>query len=153
MTQRPRRRVLAVASAGGHWMQLMMLRPAWARHEVTWITTLEGLAEQAGLAPARLVPDCNRDTPLRALGCGALLLWHVLRLRPHAVVTTGALPGVLALAAGRLVGARTIWIDSVANAQEMSASGRLAARVATHRLSQWPEVARAEGAEYAGSVL
>lgn len=151
---RPRpRRVLAVASAGGHWMQLRMLAPAFAGHEVTWITTLPGLAEQAGAAPAHVVPDCNRDTRLRALACAAALAWRVLRLRPHVVISTGALPGVLALAAGRLVGARAIWVDSIANAEEMSASGRLAARVATHRLSQWADVARAEGAAHAGSVL
>ncbi|WP_209313607.1 hypothetical protein [Jannaschia formosa] len=150
---RPRRRVLAVASAGGHWMQLLMLRPSFAHHETTWLTTLRGLTPGSGDAPVRIVPDCNRDTPLRVLACLAAVTWHVLRCRPHVVITTGALPGVLALAAGRLLGARTIWVDSIANAEEMSASGRLAARFASHRLSQWPDVAEAEGATFAGSIL
>ena len=150
---RPPRRVLAVASAGGHWMQLQILRPAFARHAVTWVTTLPGLAEQANAAPAHLVPDCNRDTPLRALACAARLAWIVIRTRPHAVISTGALPGVIAMALARPLGARTIWVDSIANAQEMSASGKLARRVATDRLSQWPDVAAAEGAEHAGSIF
>ena len=147
------RRVLAIASAGGHWMQLQMLRPAFAHHEVTWLTTLPGLAEQAGVAPAHVIPDCNRDTPLKVAACLAALTRHILRLRPHAVISTGALPGVLAMGLARPLGARTIWVDSIANAEEMSASGRLARRVATHRLSQWPAVAAAEGADYAGSIL
>ena len=65
----------------------------------------------------------------------------------------GALPGVVALALGRAMGARTVWIDSVANAAEMSLSGRLARRVAHLWLTQWEHVARDSGAEYAGSVL
>ena len=99
------------------------------------------------------MPDCNADAPLRALACAARMGVLMLRLRPHVVVTTGALPGLIALALARPLGARTIWVDSVANAEEMSASGRMARRFATHRLSQWPAVAEAEGATYAGSVL
>lgn len=148
-----RRRVLAVASAGGHWMQLMMLRPAFDHHDVTWLTTLPGLAEQSGATPAHVIPDCNRNTPLKVAACVAALSRHVLSLRPHVVISTGALPGVLAFALARPFGARTIWVDSIANAEEMSASGRIARRFATHRLSQWLEVARAEGADYAGSIL
>ena len=34
--------VLAIASAGGHWMQLMQLRPAFAHHRVSYLTTLAG---------------------------------------------------------------------------------------------------------------
>ena len=147
------RRVLAVASAGGHWMQLMMLRPAFDHHEVTWLTTLPGLAEQAEADEAYVIPDCNRDTPLQVARCTAALARHVLRLRPHVVISTGALPGVIAMTLARPLGARTIWVDRIANAEEMSASGRLARRVATHRLSQWRSVAQAEGADYAGSIL
>jgi hypothetical protein len=52
-----------------------------------------------------------------------------------------------------MLGARTIWVDSVANAEEMSMSGKLARRFAHLWLSQWEHVAGAEGAEYAGAVL
>lgn len=147
------KRILAIASSGGHWQQLMLLRPAFAHHNVTYLTTLRGLPERFDAAPAHIVPDCNRHTPFRAMASVLAITWHVLRLRPHAIITTGALPGVIALAAGRLVGARTVWVDSVANAEEMSASGRLARRFAQLRLSQWETPAQAEGAEYAGSIL
>ena len=69
------------------------------------------------------------------------------------VVSTGALPGVIALTLGRAIGARTIWVDSIANAEEMSMSGKLARRVAHLWLSQWEHVAEAAGAEYAGAIL
>ena len=69
------------------------------------------------------------------------------------IVTTGALPGVIGIALGRLIGARTLWIDSIANGEEMSQSGRRARMLATRCLSQWPEVAAAERVGYSGSVL
>lgn len=148
-----KRRILAVASGGGHWQQLMLVREAFADHDAHFATTLPGLAAQFGAAPATLLPDCNRDAKLRILTCAAATLRLMVRLRPDVVISTGALPGVIALVAGRIVGARTVWLDSVANAERMSMSGRLARRFAHLWLSQWEHVARAEGAEHAGSVL
>lgn len=151
-TDRPRR-VLAVASGGGHWQQLMLLREALEGRDVLWLTTMPGLPELFGAAPFRIVPDCNRDRPWQAARSAAAIARAALAHRPHAVISTGALPGVIALGVGRTMRARTIWVDSVANAEEMSMSGRLARRVADVWLTQWPEVAAASGAEHAGSVL
>ncbi len=147
------KRVLAIASGGGHWQQLMLLRPAFEAAEVMYVTTLPGLADQFGASPSVLVPDANRNEPVAVLRVALALFWLMLRWRPNAVISTGALPGVIALALGRLLGARTVWVDSVANAEAMSLSGRIARRFADEWLSQWPHVAAAEGATYAGSVL
>jgi len=68
-------------------------------------------------------------------------------------VTTGAAPGYLAIRLGRLMGAKTIWVDSVANAEELSMSGRLAGRHAGLWLTQWAHLAGRPGPEYRGSVL
>ncbi|MGR3540544.1 MAG: UDP-N-acetylglucosamine--LPS N-acetylglucosamine transferase [Hasllibacter sp.] len=153
MTPTPPQRVLAVASGGGHWQQLVLLRGALEGRDVLWLTTLPGLPELFGAAPARIVPDCNRDRPWQAVRSAAAIARAALSHRPHAVISTGALPGVIALAVGKAMRARTIWVDSIANAEEMSMSGRLARRVADVWLTQWPEVAEATGAEYAGAVL
>lgn len=149
MTQR----IIAIASAGGHWQQLMLLRPAYESHKMTYMTTLAGLAERFDATPAHVVPDCNRHTVLRMVAATLAIGWHMMRVRPHVVITTGAMPGLIALALGRAIGARTIWVDSVANAERMSASGKLARRVAHLRLSQWQGVAEAEDAEFAGRLL
>ena len=147
------RRVLAVASGGGHWQQLMLLRPAFEGTDVLYLTTMAGLPEAFGAAPARIVPDCNRDKPVEAARSAAAVAVAIARHRPHVVISTGALPGVIALALGKAARARTIWVDSVANAEEMSMSGRLARRFADLWMSQWPNVAEASGAEHAGAVL
>ena len=150
---RGERRVLAVASAGGHFVQLMQIRSGLAGHAVTYATTAPGLAAEFGALPAVQVPDCNADTPLRALAGFLVTGWHMARIRPHVVVTTGALPGVMAILWGRLLGARTLWVDSIANAETLSASGRIARKIAHVTLSQWPAVAEAEGVQFRGAVL
>jgi UDP-N-acetylglucosamine:LPS N-acetylglucosamine transferase len=147
------RKVLAVASGGGHWEQMMLLRPAFADLAVTYATTLSGLGERAGLANVRIIPDCNRNRPMQAVLCVVQLALLIARVRPDVIITTGALPGVIALALGKRMGARTIWVDSVANAEELSMAGTKAKRHADLWMSQWPAVAAATGAEYGGSVL
>ncbi|QXT35547.1 glycosyltransferase [Sphingomonas sanguinis] len=147
------KRVLAIASGGGHWEQLQLLRGAFDGHDVHFATTLAGLGERAGLTRVTIVPDCNRNEPVRAVASLFAILRLLVRVRPAVVISTGALPGVIALALGRRLGARTIWVDSIANAETMSMAGLKAKRYADLWLSQWPDVAREFGAEYAGSVL
>lgn len=148
-----RKRLLAVASGGGHWQQLMLMRPAFAGHDTLFLTTLAGLPEDHAASPAAIIPDCNRGDRLAMLRTAFALMRHLIRHRPQVVISTGALPGALAIVLGRLLGARTIWIDSVANADAMSLSGRMVRRFSHVWLSQWEHVARISGAEYAGSVL
>lgn len=82
------------------------------------------------------------------------MLWLVLKFRPDVVITTGAAPGLVALQIGKLFGARTVWIDSLANAEKISLSGKLAERYADLWLTQWPHlVERYPNLTSFGSVL
>jgi threonine dehydrogenase-like Zn-dependent dehydrogenase len=150
-------RVLAVASGGGHFMQLRRLRPAWAGMQVTYMTTVPGYrAEVLADEPTAgfiVVPDANRWQKARLVWQLAAVAWAVARIRPHAVVTTGAAPGYFAIRFARLLGARTIWLDSMANAEELSLSGRQAGPHAHHFLTQWPHLAKPGGPRFEGAVL
>jgi hypothetical protein len=68
-------------------------------------------------------------------------------------VSTGAAPGYFALRFGKLLGSRTIWIDSLANVERLSKAGLLAGKYADLWLTQWPELAQPGGPEYAGQVI
>ncbi len=82
------------------------------------------------------------------------ILAIVRRERPEVVVTTGAAPGLVALVVAKLVcGSRTVWIDTVANSERMTLSGKLARPVADAWLVQWPHLAKAGGPEFWGAVL
>lgn len=158
-----RARVMVVASGGGHWIQLMRMRPAWNGCEVVYVTTQQGYREsvmadaraRAQLAPEfRVVTDANRWQKLRLVRQMLAVGWIVLTRRPDAVVTTGAAPGYFAVRFGKLVGARTVWVDSIANAEELSLSGREAGRHVDLWLTQWPHLARGgDGPRFEGAVV
>lgn len=145
--------VLAVASGGGHWEQLMLLRPTLGAYDTHFVTTEASVAAQHGVTIAASLPDCNQNTPVRSVQCAWHALKLVMRLRPDVIVSTGSAPGFFCLLAGRLAGARTLWIDSVANAEEMSLSGKLSQIVAHQCWTQWPALAKPKGPHYHGAVL
>ena len=65
----------------------------------------------------------------------------------------GSGAGYFALLLGKWFGARTIWIDSMANIEDLSMSGARVGRYADLWLTQWPHLAKSEGPHYAGGVL
>ena len=148
-----KKRILAIASGGGHWEQLMLLRPALEGQDVAFATTLPGLTEQSGITTGYIVSDCNRDQRWLMIRSALEILQLLFKIRPEVVISTGALPGLIAVVLGKKLGARTVWIDSIANAEDMSLAGHKARNYADLWLSQWPDVARKCGAKYLGSVL
>jgi UDP-N-acetylglucosamine:LPS N-acetylglucosamine transferase len=155
-------RIVAVASAGGHWVQLMRLRAAWEGCDVTYVTTDPGLVatlREAAVARGepepklRIIIDGNRWQKRRLILQMLQVLVLMLRTRPDAVISTGAAPGYFALRIGKMLGARTVWIDSVANAEELSLSGRKIGKHADLWLTQWEHLAQPDGPHYWGAVL
>jgi len=147
------KKLLAVASAGGHWVQLNRMFPAFEGHRLHWISTVPGLAAKIQHGTFTAVRDASMWDKPGLLIMAFQVAWCVLIFRPDVIVTTGAAPGFFAILFGRLLGAKTIWIDSVANAEELSLAGQKAKRWASHWLTQWPELAREEGPHYIGSIL
>jgi UDP-N-acetylglucosamine:LPS N-acetylglucosamine transferase len=149
-----RPRLLAISSGGGHWIQLLRLRPAFAGACVTYATVRQGYREDLEEGDGfRVIPDANRWSKLQLLLSALAVTWLLIRLHPDVVVTTGAAPGYFALCIGKCLGARVVWIDSIANAGELSMSGRNAGAFADLWLTQWPHLARDGGPQCLGNVL
>ncbi|MCA8965228.1 MAG: UDP-N-acetylglucosamine--LPS N-acetylglucosamine transferase [Planctomycetes bacterium] len=152
MSPRPPR-VLALSSGGGHWIELLRLRPAFAGAELHFASVNEDYRADVADARFHRIPDATRWNKLALLRLLWRLLWLLLRVRPDVIVTTGAAPGYLAIRLGRLLRARTIWLDSIANVDELSLSGRMAGKHADLWLTQWEHLATPEGPQFQGAVL
>jgi UDP-N-acetylglucosamine:LPS N-acetylglucosamine transferase len=148
-----REKVLAVASSGGHWVQLRRVLPAFDRFEVVYVTVIDSYRAQVPGKKFYSVSDATRWNKLGLIALALRMAWIVIKERPAVVISTGAAPGYFAVVLGRLFGARTIWIDSMANIEHLSMSGARAGRYADLWLTQWPHLARRDGPYYAGSVL
>lgn len=145
------KKVLAIASFGGHWIQLNRLSPFFEKYNTRFITTERSVQKKR--PDVRIVQDANRNTKLSIVVCSFQIFWQILIFRPHMIVSTGALPGVISLSLGRIMGCKTVWIDSIANGDELSMSGKLAGKVANQWLTQWPNLVTEEGPVYKGRVL
>ncbi|MCP5066985.1 MAG: hypothetical protein GY946_10505 [bacterium] len=148
-----RKKVLAIASGGGHWVQLLRLRPALEGHDVSYATVDQRYAAQVPGHRFHVFEDATRWSKLALLRQTLQIFWILLRERPDVVITTGASAGFFALVLGKLMRARTIWIDSIANTECLSESGGRAARVADLHLTQWEHLADGKTTRFAGTVL
>lgn len=150
-------KVMAISSGGGHWVQMMRLKPAFHDMAMVYVSVDPSLAVDVPGERLLTVRDATRKSKWALMVCGMQLLRLMLAERPDVVVTTGAAPGLMALIIGRAFGARTVWIDSIANAEVLSGAGRLARRWADVWLTQWPQLAVAadgtKAPEFWGAVL
>ncbi|MGZ3272286.1 MAG: glucuronosyltransferase [Caulobacteraceae bacterium] len=151
MTGKPK--LLALASGGGHWVQLQRLRPAFADFEIVYVSMFESYAEQVAGSRYYVVPDASRFDIKSFAPVFMKAIGILLKERPKALVTTGSAPMLAFVLLARLLGVRTLWIDSIANSERLSSSGRLAKRIAHRVVSQWPEVAQNEGVACWGAVI
>ena len=134
-------------------MQLLRLRPAFAGCDVTYATVRPGYRSDVADGSFVLIKDANRSHKLRMLWCAWVMFLLILKVRPDIVISTGAAPGYFAVRLGRCLGARTIWVDSVANVEELSMSGQMVGRYAHLWLTQWRHLARERGPVFFGGVL
>ena len=146
-------KVLAIASGGGHWVQLQRLRPAFDGCDIAFATVRSGYREDVSGARFYVVPDSNIREKLALVRTALTVLTVLLRERPHVFISTGAAPGYFAILFGKWIGARTIWLDSIANAEKLSLSGQKAGRYADLWLTQWAHLARESGPKFYGSVI
>ena len=148
-----KKRVLAISSGGGHWVQLLRLRPAFDDQDVAYVTVHRDYASDVPGCRFFVINDATRWNKVGLLRMAIRLLIIFLRFRPHVVVSTGAACGYFALRFAKLMGARTIWLDSIANVEELSMTGRLVRPYADLWLTQWPELAQPNGPKFKGAVL
>jgi UDP-N-acetylglucosamine:LPS N-acetylglucosamine transferase len=145
-------KVLAVASGGGHWVQLMRLKPLFEGMTVEYLATDAAYSGEVG-KPVLAVRDANLTDKAALVVMFWQVLFTMIQVRPDVVISTGAAPGFAALLFGKLMGARTIWLDSVANSEEMSSSGRHVRPFADLWLTQWEHLSTPKGPHYLGSVI
>jgi len=147
-----KKKLLAVASYGGHWQQLNRLSEFFNDYDCSFITTSN--VDCLGNNHFH-VPDCNARNRVAILNSSFHIFKIFLKIRPDIVVSTGAAPGLIAIVIAKLMRRKTIWIDSIANAEQLSSSGRMAKRWSDLWLTQWEHLSDEtdETPVYIGSVL
>jgi UDP-N-acetylglucosamine:LPS N-acetylglucosamine transferase len=123
-------------------LALMQHMHGWPAQPSVYVTTREVWAGRLRqLGTTYVIGEADRHKPLQGLQVVWRALMLVVKERPDVIVTTGSLPIAIVCVWGRLFGARSVWIDSIAQIDDLSMSGKLMRRVADLCLTQWPGVA------------
>lgn len=150
---RPKKRILAVASGGGHWVQLLRVAHVFQGHDVSFVTVDKMYESDVPGMRLYAVADATEWNKLKLIVQAFQLLVILLRERPDFVVSTGAAPGFFAIRMGKLLGAHTIWVDSIANVERLSKAGQNVEQYADLWLTQWPHLELDSGPYFRGAVL
>ena len=146
------------ASAGGHMNQLLRLLDHsgnWPFQPSIYVTTqpeLAGKLQKKG--KTYVIGECNRYHPLAALMIFFRSFSIIGKDKPDVIITTGSMPLAMLCLVAKLSGKKVIWIDSIANTERFSVSGRLMYHFADVFLTQWPSLAEKHPrAEFVGAIL
>jgi UDP-N-acetylglucosamine:LPS N-acetylglucosamine transferase len=133
--------LLLVCSSGGHFKGLFQLQAFWSRHRHSWVTfdTATTRASLEGEAVAWAHSPTNRNLP--NLLRNTLLSWQVLRSqKPDVILSTGAGVAVPFLILGKLLGSRTVFVESITRIETLSLSARLALPFLDVLYVHWPQL-------------
>ncbi|MFQ6082955.1 MAG: PssD/Cps14F family polysaccharide biosynthesis glycosyltransferase [Candidatus Aminicenantia bacterium] len=148
-------KICLVCSAGGHFFELYSLRSLWSNYDHFWVTSQEKntqyLLRKEKVYWAYFPTNRSIKNFIRNL----LLALRILpKEKPKAIISTGAGVGVPFLYLGKILGIKTIYIESMARTENLSLTGRLVYPVVQNFFVQWPELAaKYPRAEFKGQVL
>lgn len=149
-------KVLAIASPGGHWIQLNIILEKLIdskEYEVIYVSAGKDLKEKVAPAKYYSVVDANSQTKFKLIVLALQLFFILLKERPKALISTGAALGAISLLIAHKIGVFTVWIDSIANIEHISKSGKIVLNHSDVFLSQWEKFSKHEKINYKGSVL
>jgi len=139
---RKKLKVFAVASIGGHWVQLLRIAKALEKEfDVVYMSTHEKCATMVEGRVYYSMNDFSRWDFYKMFHELLHSIYIICKEKPSIVITTGAAPGLVCLFAAKICGIRTVWIDSIANVEHISFSGRIASKFASRIYTQWPSLA------------
>lgn len=145
--------IMAVASIGGHWIQLLRIaKPLEEKYDVVYVSTHMKCATMVDDARFHRLMDFSRWDAWKIVPAAIKAFCIIVSERPRAVISTGAAPGLIMLIVAKLCGIKTIWIDSVANAEHPSACGKVASKFAKQCYTQWPYEAN-DKFKFAGTIF
>lgn len=137
-------RVLFIASAGGHLSELLALKPMFESYNSFLMTektkSSEVLAKKYGKKLGYLIYGTTSNPfsyPFKLLGNCFISLYYYLKFRPKVIITTGVHTAGPMCCIAKIMGSKVIYIETFANLETKTASGRIIYYFADFFLVQW----------------
>ncbi len=154
------KKVLFISSTGGHFSELLQLKPMFKKYDSYIITekdkTNENLKSEYG-DKFFFLPYGTRSKLFTYIFKYFYLclktIYLYIRIRPRYIVTTGTHTAVPMCYLGKLFGSKIIFIETFANSSSRTLSGRMIYPIANLFIVQWKEMLELyPRAVYGGSI-
>lgn len=149
------KKICLVCSSGGHFFELYSLKLLWKDCNHFWVTFPEKDTQYLLKSERTYWAYHPTNRNIKNLIRNLLLAFKIFsKERPGIIISTGAGVSVPFLYIGRIMGAKTIYIESMARIKNLSLTGRLVYPVVQNFFVQWPELAvKYPRTEFKGQVL
>ena len=150
-------KICFVSSSGGHWEELMCLKPVMEENYSFYVTEESEQLEHIARNKIYCFPQINRRDKY--------FIFHFVKLffearkilhkeQPTYIITTGALLAYPFCLVGKLMSMKIIYIESFARVNNKSLTGRLIYPIADLFLVQWESLLELyPKARYVGSIF
>lgn len=135
-------KICFAASSGGHFEQLMMLKPLMNKYD-SFIITEKTHYQPTASNNIYFVQQINRKEPLFIVKISAIFLRSLkifLKEKPDIIISTGALATVPICIIGKMFNKKIIFIESFAKVTSQTLTGKLIYKFADLFLVQWEEL-------------
>ena len=134
-------KICFVGSSGGHLFHLYLLKPFWENKERFWVTFDK--EDARSLLKDEKLYFCygpsNRS--LKALIINTFRAIKILwKEKPELIISSGAAPAVPFFWLGKLMGAKTVYIEVFDRVDAPTVSGRMCYPVSDRFIVQWEEM-------------
>ena len=136
-------KIVFAASSGGHFEQLMMLKPLMEKHDSILVTEKTDYSMGKTDVKTYYMKQINRKELLfipKFIGNSFRALSIIIKERPKVMITTGVLAIVPLALLMKLFGGKLIYIESFAKVTSKTLSGKLLYKFADQFYVQWEEM-------------
>ena len=140
---RSRTKICFAASSGGHFEQIIMLKPMMEKYDsfiltekTTYNATIKGIKMY-------YLHQINRKEiffPIEMLGNSIRSFYFFMKERPDVVITTGVLATIPMCLLAKLLRRKLVYIESFAKVTTPTETGRLMYKFADQFYVQWPQM-------------
>ena len=149
-------KVLFCSSAGGHYAELLQLKPLIKKYNGVVITERTKISTVTNL-PTKYMPYGSRDEGFiyvfKHLYVCMLSIIYFIQYRPKVVISTGVHSTIPICILSWLFRRKVIYIETVAVVNKPTITGRLMYRIATQFYVQWEELLKVYPEAFYGGVL
>ena len=143
MIMSKKKKLCFAASSGGHFEQILMLKPLMDKYDsflITEKTTYKAEVKDEKMYFLRQVNRKEILFPFKMIANALKSLYIYIKERPDVVITTGVLAMIPICLLVKLFRGKLIYIESFAKVSSANATGKLLYKFADQFYVQWPQM-------------